>query len=134
MCEQGIGVEKDLQQAVIWYEMAAKAGNQAAKGRLATLRSTQFAPRPVELVRKIRPVYPPLAVQARVQGVVVLKAVIAKDGTVQSLELESGHPMLVNAAMDAVKQWRFKPYMVNGVPVEVRTRINVPFQFEDVPH
>ena len=88
----------------------------------------------MELVQRVQPVYPPLARQARVQGVVVLKALIAKDGTVQTLELESGHPMLVNAAMDAVKKWRYKPYVVNGVPVEVQTSINVNFQFEDVPH
>lgn len=134
MCEQGIGVEKDLHQAVIWYEMAAKAGNQAAKDQLATLRSKQFPPMPVELMRRVQPVYPPLAYQARVQGVVVLKAVIAKDGTVQSLELESGHPMLVKAAIDAVKQWRFKPYMVDGVPVEVQTKIRVNFPLEGVTH
>jgi TonB family protein len=120
--------------AVFWYDLAAKAGNQAAKDRLAALRSEQPAPTPAELIQKVQPVYPPLAHQARIQGVVVLKAVIAKDGTVQSLELESGHPMLVKAAMDAVKQWRFKPYMVNGVPVEVQTKINLNFRLEDVLH
>ena len=79
------------------------------------------------LVKQVPPVYPPLARQARIQGTVVLKAVIATDGTVNSLELVSGHPMLVSAAIDAVKQWRYKPYLVNGVPAEVHTTINVNF-------
>jgi len=60
----------------------------------------------------------------------VLKAVIAPDGSVESLELISGHPLLVNAAMDAAKQWHYKPYLINGVPAEVQTTITVNFQLE----
>lgn len=79
------------------------------------------------LIHQIKPTYPPLARQARIQGSVVLQAVIAKDGTIQNLRLVSGHPMLAPAAIDAVKQWRYKPYFLNGEPVEVETQITVNF-------
>ncbi|MBZ5631440.1 MAG: TonB family protein [Acidobacteriia bacterium] len=79
------------------------------------------------LIHQVRPTYPPLARQARIQGSVVLQAVIAKDGTIQGLHVVSGHPMLTTAAVDAVKQWRYKPYFLNGEPVEVETQITVNF-------
>lgn len=85
------------------------------------------------LVKQVPPVYPPLARQARIQGTVVLRAIIAKDGSVENLELVSGHPMLVNAAMDAVMQWQYKPYVLNGAAVEVQTTINVNFLLADNP-
>ncbi|MGC2110091.1 MAG: energy transducer TonB [Candidatus Korobacteraceae bacterium] len=83
------------------------------------------------LIYKVQPIYPGLARQARVQGVVVLDALIGKDGTIQELTVESGHPMLIQAAMDAVKQWRYKPYLVDGEPVLVETKINVNFQLSN---
>ena len=79
------------------------------------------------LVHQVRPNYPPLARQARVQGSVVLQAVISKDGSIQNLRVVNGHPMLVQSALDAVKQWRYKPYFLNGEPVEVETSITVNF-------
>ena len=79
------------------------------------------------LIHQVKPSYPPLARQARIQGVVVLQALISKDGTIQSLQLISGHPMLAPSAIEAVKQWRYKPYFLNGEPVEVETTINVNF-------
>lgn len=79
------------------------------------------------LVSKVVPVYPPVARQARVQGEVVLDANIASNGTVESLKAISGHPLLIPAAIDAVKQWRYKPYMQNGAPVAVNTEIIVNF-------
>jgi protein TonB len=79
------------------------------------------------LIRKVNPVYPPLARQARISGTVVLRAVIGKDGSIQNLSLVSGHPMLAPAAIDAVKQWKYKPYLLNGEPVEVDTEIQVNF-------
>ncbi len=79
------------------------------------------------LIHKVQPSYPPLARQARIQGSVVLQAVISKDGTIQGLRLVSGHPMLAPAAIDAVKQWRYKPYILNGEPVEVETQSTVNF-------
>ena len=79
------------------------------------------------LVRKVNPVYPPLARQARISGTVVLRAVISKDGSIENLSLVSGHPMLAPAAIDAVKQWKYKPYLLNGEPVEVETQVQVNF-------
>jgi len=79
------------------------------------------------LIRKVTPQYPPLAKQARVQGTVKFQAIIGKDGTIQNLQLLTGHPLLVPAAIDAVKQWLYKPTLLNGEPVEVVTQIDVNF-------
>ncbi len=79
------------------------------------------------LVKKVQPNYPPLARQARIQGSVLLQAEISKDGTIENLRLISGHPMLAPAAIEAVKQWRYRPYILNGEPVEVETQITVNF-------
>lgn len=79
------------------------------------------------LIRKVAPVYPPLAKQARIQGVVHLATTIAADGTVQNIEVISGHPLLVPAAMEAVKQWLYRPTLLNGNPVEVITQVDVNF-------
>src|SRR5271157_5180387 len=79
------------------------------------------------LIRKVQPVYPPLARQARIQGSVVLHAEIGKDGTITNLQLISGHAMLAPAAIEAVKQWRYKPYLLNGEPVAVETEVIVNF-------
>jgi periplasmic protein TonB len=79
------------------------------------------------VLRRVQPNYPPLARQARIQGSVVLQAEISKSGDIQNLRLISGHPMLGPAAIDAVKQWKYKPYILNGEPVEVETTITVNF-------
>ncbi|HTT19464.1 MAG TPA: TonB family protein [Candidatus Sulfotelmatobacter sp.] len=79
------------------------------------------------LVRKVQPTYPPLARQARIQGTVVLQAQISKTGDIENLQLVSGHPMLAPAAIEAVKQWKYKPYLLNGEPVEVETTVQVNF-------
>jgi periplasmic protein TonB len=79
------------------------------------------------LVNKVQPVYPPLARQTRISGTVRLHAIISKSGQVEQLEVISGHPLLVRAAMDAVQQWRYKPTLLNGEPVEVDTTIDVIF-------
>ena len=79
------------------------------------------------LVKKVQPNYPPLARQARIQGTVVLQAEISKGGDIQNLRLISGHPMLAPAAIEAVKQWKYKPYLLNGEPVEVETQVQVNF-------
>jgi protein TonB len=79
------------------------------------------------LIKKVQPNYPPLARQARIQGTVLLQAEISKDGTIENLRLISGHPMLAPAAIEAVKQWRYKPYMLNGEPVAVETQVQVNF-------
>jgi protein TonB len=79
------------------------------------------------LVNRVQPMYPPLARQTRISGTVKLHAIIGKDGTVQSLQVESGHPLLVQAALDAVRQWRYQPTLLNGEPVDVDTEIDVIF-------
>ena len=80
-----------------------------------------------DLVRKIVPTYPPLARTARIQGTVVLQAMISKMGTIENLRHLSGHPLLAPAAIEAVRQWRYRPYILNNEPVEVETRITVNF-------
>jgi len=79
------------------------------------------------LVHRVQPDYPVLARQARIQGVVVLRAVISREGKIENLQVLSGHPMLVPSAMDAVRQWRYRPYVLNDQPVEVETQITVNF-------
>jgi protein TonB len=79
------------------------------------------------LVHQVKPVYPPLARQARIQGAVLLQAIIGKDGSIKNLRLVSGHPMLSSAAIEAVRQWRYRPYNLNREPVEVQTEITVNF-------
>ena len=83
------------------------------------------------LIHKVTPVYPQLAIIARQQGTVYLHAIIAKDGTIQQLQAISGPPLLIKAAADAVAQWRYKPYKLNGEPVEVDTTITVNFKLAD---
>jgi protein TonB len=82
------------------------------------------------LVHRVEPTYPTLARSARVQGEVVLSAVIDTNGQITNLQLVSGHPMLVPAALTAVKEWRYKPYLLNGQPVEVETTITVIFSLQ----
>jgi periplasmic protein TonB len=79
-------------------------------------------------IHYVEPIYPRIAQAARITGVVQLHAVIGKDGTIHELEAISGHPMLIQAAIEAVKQWRYRPYLLNGEAVEVDTNITVSFQ------
>jgi periplasmic protein TonB len=81
-----------------------------------------------QLVNRVEPVYPRIAVVSNIQGQVKLHAIIARDGSIQSLNAISGHPMLVSAAIDAVRQWRYRPYILNGEAVEVETLITVNFR------
>jgi protein TonB len=80
-----------------------------------------------KLVNKVQPMYPPLARQTRISGTVRLHAIIAKNGSVEQLEVISGHPLLVQAALDAVRQWKYQPTTLNGENVEVDTTIDVIF-------
>ena len=79
------------------------------------------------LISQIKPLYPAIAKAARIQGTVILQAEISKQGTIENLHVLSGHPMLVQSALDAVKQWRYKPYLLNGEPTPVETTITVNF-------
>lgn len=79
------------------------------------------------LIQRVQPTYPQIARSARIQGQVLLSALISKQGTIENLRVLAGHPMLVRAAEEAVSQWRYRPYVLNGEPVEVETRITVNF-------
>jgi protein TonB len=79
------------------------------------------------LLNKTAPSYPPIAKAARVSGTVVLQAMISKTGTIENLRVISGPAMLQQAALEAVKSWRYRPYLLNGDPVEVETTVNVVF-------
>jgi len=80
-----------------------------------------------DLIHKVLPIYPSLARSARIQGQVVLQAVISKRGVIENLRVMSGHPMLAPAAIEAVRQWRYRPYVLNNEPVEVETQVTVNF-------
>jgi protein TonB len=80
-----------------------------------------------KIIRQPLPVYPPIAKSAHMQGTVVLHAIIDKDGSVQELQYISGPPILMKNAMDAVRQWRYQPTLLNGEPVQVDTTISVVF-------
>jgi len=84
-----------------------------------------------KLTHFIHPVYPPLARQTRISGTVRLHAVLSRDGKVQSLEVVSGHPLLQQAALDAVRQWNYEPTLLNGEPVEVDTVIDIVFSLDE---
>jgi len=107
-----------------------------ATSNLATPKFVPVAPQRIRisqgvtkglLIHRVEPAYPPLARAARVQGEVVLSAVIDVNGQITNLQLVSGHPMLVPSAIAAVRAWRYKPYLLNGTPVEVETTITVIF-------
>ena len=78
-------------------------------------------------IRQVAPIYPRLAMAAHVEGDVLLSAVISRQGVIENLQVLRGHPLLVAAAMDAVRQWRYRPYLLSGEPVEVSTQITVRF-------
>jgi protein TonB len=100
----------------------------------AVVTASHEPPRPVggdvqaaRLIKKVLPVYPALAKQARVSGTVRLIGIVGKDGTIQKLEVQSGHPLLVRAAAEAVRQWVYRPTLLNGEPIEVIAPIDVNF-------
>jgi protein TonB len=80
-----------------------------------------------KLIRQVKPIYPQLARQARISGTVRLVAIIGKDGAIENLQVAAGHPLLVPAAVEAVKQWLYQPTLLNGEPVDVITQIEVNF-------
>lgn len=79
------------------------------------------------VLNKVQPQYPAIARSARISGAVILQATISKNGTIENLRVVSGHPMLRQSAIDAVRQWRYKPYYLNQEPVEVETQVTVNF-------
>ena len=97
--------------------------SEAHRDRPTILHRTHIDP--AMLIHRVEPVYPPLARQTRRSGRVELRAVIATDGTIQSLQVVSGDPFFYQSAMDAVRQWRYRPTVLNGEPVEIDTFISV---------
>lgn len=95
----------------------------------------QLPPESVQslLIRRVAPTYPPLARQARIQGTVVLKVIISKSGDVRHLLLVSGHPLLAPAAIEALKQWKYRPYEQDGQPVEIETTVQINFSLPEHP-
>ena len=121
--------KRDIAEADQWVQKALEttrmnAARYATPGRLGITGNVQSA----KLIRRVEPVYPALALQARIQGSVKLRVTIAKDGTVQNIMVLSGHPLLVPAASEAVKQWVYEPTLLNGGPVEIVTEATLPFQ------
>jgi TonB family protein len=115
------GAEAALKAAVKSSNSAPDATSGLRRVKLPADISKSF------LIRQAVPVYPPLARQARVHGVVALEVVIDKNGVVQNIRTLNGHPLLVPAAIDAVKQWRYKPFVVDNKTVEVDTTVTVNF-------
>jgi TonB family protein len=114
---------------LILVALTSAAVSQAVRTRVRVVDTIMSA----QIITKVAPVYPPLARQARIQGTVVLKVQISKSGDVESLQLVSGHPMLAPAAIEAVKQWKYKPFLLNGEAVEVETSVTVNFALSDKP-
>jgi len=109
----------------LWAQTAAEPESAKQTGKNPILVQPEKAEQ--NLVKKIAPVYPALAKQAHLQGSVKLRLLISRTGVVASASVLSGHPLLVQAAIDAAKHWQYKPFIVDGQPAEVETQIEVPF-------
>ena len=117
-----------VQKATQTKQLTAEAETAAppAPQRIRIVGNVQQA----NLIRRIDPIYPALAKQARIQGTVRFTVIIDRSGTIQNIQLLSGHPLLVEAARDAVQQWSYKPTLLNGQPVEVLTTVDVNFTLQ----
>lgn len=104
-------------------------GSSAPPPKVATPQKLRVSQGVAEgnLVHRVEPQYPQMAKVAHIQGEVILAATISKSGIIENLHAIGGHPILAQAAMDAVKQWKYKPYMLNGEAVEVETTVKVTF-------
>jgi len=103
--------------------VATDASTIGRDGRLHVSAQTQQA----RITHLVQPVYPELARQTKISGTVRMHAIIGKDGAIKQLEAIDGHPLLQQAALNAVSQWRYQPTLANGQPVEVDTTISVNF-------
>jgi len=102
-------------------------GTTAPKPVLQTLNISQGVSQGL-ILKKVQPTYPPTALHMRMEGTVELLATISKKGDITSVKVLSGEPLLTRAASDAVKQWKYKPYLLNGEPVEIQTQVTVNFK------
>jgi TonB family protein len=120
----GINIHNGIATVRISPDEPTSSGNSETPERLRVSGNVQA----LQLISHVEPVYPALAKQAQIQGTVELSGLIGKDGRVRDLQLLRGHPLLVQAALSAVKDWWvYKPTTINGEPVEVRTEISVNF-------
>jgi protein TonB len=125
--------------ALLFLATAFSAAQQAGEATASTAETSKAGPENSEpihvsrevmqslLVKRVNPHYPDDAREAHLQGSVVVQAVIGKDGAIKNVMLISGHPMLAPAALEAVKRWKFKPFLQNGQPVDVKTEVVVKF-------
>ncbi len=117
------GVVGDMPGGVPEGEKGGLAPQPAGPGRVRVPSSVEQG----LVITKVPPQYPPEAKDAHIQGVVLMNVIVDKEGTVSNIQLISGHPLLAPAAIDAVKQWKYKPYLLNETPVEVETQVHVNF-------
>ena len=113
-------------------EKAGSAGPAFTAGSPSTRIRVGPAVQERKLVRKVEPAYPDEAKQARIQGTVRFDVIVGRDGTVQNATVISGHPVLITAALDALRQWRYQPTLLNGEPVEVVTQVEIPFSYSPI--
>jgi protein TonB len=123
--------------------MALATGNANDKNLNGLVRSEAAIPRPAGalkisqgvsqglLIKRVQPIYPPNALAMRIQGTVEMEATINKEGNITNLKKISGDPILSRAALEAVKQWRYKPYYLDGAPVDIQTQISIKFKLPD---
>ena len=116
----------------LFLALIAAASVSLAQVRVSRVRVAESVMED-QLVKTVPPAYPPQALHAKVQGKVELQVTISKSGNVENVQLISGHPILASAAIDAVRQWQYKPYLLNGMPVEVETKVHVNFTLSDQP-
>jgi protein TonB len=107
--------------------LMASASSSVHRPSLATVRISQGVSQGL-LIKRVQPKYPPAALAVRAQGAVQIEATINKEGNVTNLKVLSGDPVLARAALEAVRQWRYKPYYLDGDPVEIQTQITVNFK------
>jgi TonB family protein len=107
--------------------LASIVSTSAAKPALGSIRISQGISQGL-VIKKVAPVYSATALQLRKEGTVELRATISKDGAVTSVQVLKGDLLLAKSAVDAVKQWKYRPYLLNGQPVEIQTQIMVNFK------
>ena len=123
---------RDTAEADQWVQTALEIKKLKAQQAPASASGIRIgaAVQEQKLLHRIDPIYPPLAIRARIQGIVKLNVVISKEGAVKNVSVVSGHPLLVPSALEAVKQWSYQPTLLNGNPVEVVTEVTVPFNLD----
>jgi TonB family protein len=118
----------DNQSIGVFYYVDGRFRVDGTSHDVRVLSTNKVGPVTVgKLLNRIQPVYPPLARQTRIQGTVAVNVIVRKDGTVEVQNVGAGHPLLAQAAVDAVRQWRYEPTTINGGPVDIETKIYVVF-------